>query len=169
MFLPTYTLIKNTHRLFTKKQTTMKKIVYLFSALMLTGGISLTSCNNTADTTDNDEKKDTVVIEDKDNTVNERVATAEEWAAFKTEAEQKIEANEKRIAELKAKKKKSGKVLDKVYEERIEALQERNRNLRTKITNYESNNSDWDKFKEEFNRDMDELGKAIGDLFKDNE
>ena len=147
----------------------MKKIVYLFSTIMLTGSVSLLSCNNTADTTDNDDKKDTVIIEDKDNTVNERVATAEEWAEFKREAEEKIDANEKRIAELREKRKKAGKVMDKVYEERIEALQERNRNLRLKITNYETNKTDWDKFKEEFNRDMDELGKAIGDIFKDNE
>ncbi len=147
----------------------MKKIVYLFSTIMLTGSVSLLSCNNTADTTDNDDKKDTVIIEDKDNTVNERVATAEEWAEFKREAEEKIDANEKRITELREKRKKAGKVMDKVYEERIEALQERNRNLRLKITNYETNKTDWDKFKEEFNRDMDELGKAIGDIFKDNE
>lgn len=147
----------------------MKKIVYLFSTIMLTGSVSLLSCNNTADTTDNDDKKDTVIIEDKDNTVNERVATAEEWTEFKREAEEKIDANEKRIAELREKRKKAGKVMDKVYEERIEALQERNRNLRLKITNYETNKTDWDKFKEEFNRDMDELGKAIGDIFKDNE
>ncbi len=156
--------------LFTKKTNTMKRIAYLFSTIMLTGSVSLLSCNNNTDgTTDNDDKKDTVVIEDKDNTVNERVATAEEWAEFKREAEQKIDANEKRIAELREKRKKAGKVMDKVYEERIEALQERNRNLRLKITNYETNKTDWDKFKEEFNRDMDELGKAIGDIFKDNE
>jgi chromosome segregation ATPase len=85
------------------------------------------------------------------------------------ETEQKIDANEKRIAELRDKRKKSGKVMDKVYEERIEALQERNRNLRLKITNYETNKTDWDKFKEEVNHDLDELGKAIGDIFKDNE
>lgn len=147
----------------------MKKIVYLFSTIMLTGSVSLLSCNNTADTTDNDDKKDTVIIEDKDNTVNERVATAEEWAEFKREAEEKIDANEKRITELREKRKKAGKVMDKVYEERIEALQERNRNLRLKITNYETNKTDWDKFKEEVNHDLDELGKAIGDIFKDNE
>lgn len=147
----------------------MKKIVYLFSTIMLTGSISLLSCNNSTDTTDSDDKRDTTIIEDRDNTANDRVATAEEWAEFKREAEQKIDANEKRIAELREKRKKAGKVMDKVYEERIEALQERNRNLRLKITNYETNKTDWDKFKEEFNHDMEELGKAIGDIFKDNE
>lgn len=133
------------------------------------GSASLVSCNNSTDgTTDNDVKDtDTVVVEEK-KTDNVRVATTEEWAAFKADAEEKIEANEKRIAELKVKLKKPGKVLDKVYEERIEALQERNRNLRLKITNYETNKTDWDKFKEEFNHDMDELGKAIGDIFTDN-
>lgn len=146
----------------------MKKFVYLFSAIALMGSVTLLSCNNSAEdgTTDND-NKDTVVIEEKKETTV-RVATEEEWTAFKADAEAKIEANEKRIAELKVKLKKPGKLLDKVYEERIEALQERNRNLRLKITGYESNKTDWDKFKEEFNHDMDELGKAIGDIFTDN-
>lgn len=144
----------------------MKKFVYLFSVITFIGSASLLSCNNsTEDKAENDEKKDTVVIEEK---VTERVATSEEWAAFKTEAEAKIEANEKRIAELKVKLKKPGKVLDKIYVERIEALEQRNRDLRLKITAYETNKTDWEKFKEEFNHDMDELGKAISDIFTDN-
>lgn len=147
----------------------MKKFVYLFSAITLIGSISLLSCNNSTEesTTDTEVKKDTVVIEEKD-PVTVRVATPEEWAAYKTEVEAKIDANEKRIAELKAKIKKSGKLLDKVRAERIEALEQRNRDLRLKITAYESNKTDWDKFKEEFNHDMDELGKAISDIFTDN-
>ena len=146
----------------------MKKFVHLFSAITLIGSVTLLSCNNSAeDGTTENEVKDTVVIEEKKETTI-RIATTEEWAAFKADAEEKIEANEKRIAELKVKLKKPGKLLDKVYTERIEALEQRNRDLRLKITAYESNKTDWDKFKEEFNHDMDELGKAISDIFTDN-
>jgi multidrug resistance efflux pump len=147
----------------------MKKFVYLFSAITLIGSVSLLSCNNSTEesTTDADVKKDTVVIEEKD-TITVRVATPEEWAAYKSEVEAKIDANEKRIAELKAKINKPGKLLDKVRAERIEALEERNRNLRLKITAYETNKTDWEKFKEEVNHDLDELGKAISDIFTDN-
>jgi hypothetical protein len=148
----------------------MKKFVYLFSAITLITGSSLISCNNSAEdgNTDNDTKTDTVVIEEKTEAVTVKVATSEEWAAFKTDAEAKIEANEKRIAEIKVNMKKPGKLFDKMRAERIEALEQRNRDLRLKITAYETNKTDWDKFKEEFNHDMDELGKAIGDIFTDN-
>lgn len=148
----------------------MKKFIYLFSAITLITGTSLVSCNNSTEdgTTDNDAKKDTVIIEEKNDVVTVKVATSEEWAAFKTDAEAKIEANEKRIAEIKVNMKKPGKLFDKMRAERIEALEQRNRDLRLKITAYETNKTDWDKFKEEFNHDMDELGKAIGDIFTDN-
>lgn len=148
----------------------MKKFIYLFSAITLITGTSLVSCNNSTEdgTTDNDTKKDTVIIEEKNDVVTVKVATSEEWAAFKTDAEAKIEANEKRIAEIKVNMKKPGKLFDKMRAERIEALEQRNRDLRLKITAYETNKTDWDKFKEEFNHDMDELGKAIGDIFTDN-
>lgn len=148
----------------------MKKFVYLFSAITLVTGLSLAGCNNSTEdgTTENDAGRDTVVIEEKNDAVTIRVATSDEWAAFKADAEAKIEANEKRIAELKVKLKKPGKVLDKIYANRIEALEQRNRDLRLKITAYETNKTDWEKFKEEFNHDLDELGKAISDIFTDN-
>jgi hypothetical protein len=148
----------------------MKKFVYLFSAIALTGSLSMVSCNNSTDgTTDNDNKDTTVVIEEKKEDATVRVATSEEWAAYKADVEAKIDANEKRIAELKAKVNKPGnKLIDKVRVERIEALEERNRNLRAKIAGYESNKTDWEKFKEEVNHDLDELGKAIEDVFTDN-
>lgn len=146
----------------------MKKFVYLFSAIALTGSVSLVSCNNSTDGTTDNDKKDTVVVEEKKEDATVRVATSEEWAAYKADVEAKIDANEKRIAELKAKINKPGKLLDKARAERIEALEQRNRDLRAKITGYETNKTDWEKFKEEVNHDLDELGKAIEDIFTDN-
>ncbi|MEJ8819026.1 hypothetical protein [Lacibacter sp. H407] len=148
----------------------MKKIVYLFSVITLFAGVLLYSCDTTPkdDAADN-EVKDTVVIEQKTTeVVTVRVATSEEWAAFKKDAEERIEANEKRIEELKVKLKKPGKLLDKMYEDRIATLRERNRELRAKIAGYETTQTDWEKFKSEFNHDMNELGKAIDDIFTDN-
>lgn len=147
----------------------MKQFVYLFSVITIAAGSMLSSCDTTPkDKTENEETKDAVVIEEKKDEVTVRVATDEEWAAFKADAQAKIEANEKRIAEIKVKMKKPGKVLDKMYENRIETLEQRNRDLRAKINAYEVNKTGWDKFKEEFNHDMDELGKAIDDVFTDN-
>lgn len=64
--------------------------------------------------------------------------------------------------------KKSGKTFDAMYEKNIMALEQKNKDLRTKISNYESNQSDWESFKREFNHDMDEQGQAIKDLTVNN-
>ena len=148
----------------------MKKIISLFSAIVYITCISFISCNNSTDdkTSENVIIKDTVVIEESNKEVTVLVATPEEWRVFKADAEAKIEANEKRIAELKAKMNNSGKLLNKMRAERIEALEQRNRDLRLKISTYETNKTDWQKFKEEFNHDVEELGKAIGEIFTDN-
>lgn len=147
----------------------MKKIVYLSSIITLFAGVLLYSCDTTPkDGITENEVKDTVVIEENKDVVTVRVATSEEWAAFKKDAEDRIEANEKRIEELKVKLQKPGKLLDKMYENRIIKLREQNQELRKKINTYETTQTDWEKFKEEFNHDMDELGNAINDLFTDN-
>jgi hypothetical protein len=47
----------------------------------------------------------------------------EEWAAYKKETNERIQANTDRIAELRVKKAKPGKVLDPLYAAKIDALQ----------------------------------------------
>ena len=91
----------------------------------------------------------------------QKVATAEEWASFKKDAELTIRNNEIRIAELKIKINKPGTTLDPLYEKRIETLEQQNRDLNTKISAYEKNQSDWESFKREFNHDMAALGEAL--------
>jgi hypothetical protein len=96
-------------------------------------------------------------------------ATAEEWKAFKDESELKIRDNEIRIAEFKAKIKETGKALDALYEKKIDALEQQNKDMKARIDAYETNKeSDWEAFKREFNHDMDELGQALKDLTVDN-
>ncbi|MBK6283604.1 MAG: hypothetical protein IPF54_14015 [Draconibacterium sp.] len=48
-------------------------------------------------------------------------------------------------------------------------LEQKNNILRAKIESYESNQTDWESFKREFNHDMEELGMAFKDLTSDNE
>lgn len=69
--------------------------------------------------------------------------------------------NETRIAELKVKLKKPGKVLDPIYVSRIEVLENTNEELQKRLSNYEASQSDWAIFKAEFNSDMDKLIKSI--------
>ncbi|MBK7336847.1 MAG: hypothetical protein IPJ00_12050 [Saprospirales bacterium] len=96
------------------------------------------------------------------------VANTEEWQAFRNETEARIKVNEARIAELKVKMKKSGKSMDALYADKINALEQKNKDLKTRMDNYEQNKTEWQAFKREFNRDMDELGQALKDFSVDN-
>lgn len=99
----------------------------------------------------------------------QRTATAEEWKEFKDETDARINANESSITEFKLKMKKSGRKLDAIYEEKIERLEQQNRDLKMRVEGYEyRTQSNWDSFKREFNHDMDELGIALKDLTVDN-
>jgi hypothetical protein len=61
-----------------------------------------------------------------------------------------------------------GKTLDPLYEKKIEILEQQNKDLKKRIEDYETSQSDWEKFKSEFNHDMEELGKALKDFTVDN-
>jgi flagellar biosynthesis GTPase FlhF len=152
----------------------MKKSTYNLAITMLIAGSVFTSCESQAQ---KDEKeKNRIETEQKElnerkievNAAAQKVADAEEWKQFKAASELKIKENEIRIDELKLKKSKPGKMLDELYQNRIEALVTRNKELKERIYSYEKNQSDWEVFKSEFNHDMDELGKALKDFSVDN-
>jgi DNA repair ATPase RecN len=151
-----------------------KTIITLAVSSMLVAGSIFTSCKSPAQKEDaaqskvEDAQQDLNEAQDKADAANLKVATAEEWTAFKNESEIKIRDNEVRIAELKAKMKKPGKVFDSMYEKRIDRLEEQNRDMQARIDAYEKSQSNWETFKTEFNHDMDELGKALKDLTVDN-
>jgi len=153
----------------------MKKVIITLAvSTMLIAGAIFTSCKSPAQKEDAAKAKAEEAQQDlnsaqKDaNAEAQKVATAEEWKAFKSESELKIKDNEIRIAELKAKMKKPGKVFDSMYEKKIDNLEQQNRDMRVRMDAYEKSQSDWESFKTEFNHDMDELGKALKDLTVDN-
>jgi len=99
-----------------------------------------------------------------ENKVTQKVASEEEFKTFKLESELKIKNNEVGIAKLKLKMNKPGSALDEVYARRIDSLQLKNQNLKTRIGNYEKTHTDWGKFKSDFNRDINQLGKTLKSL-----
>ena len=103
-----------------------------------------------------------------ENKVAQKVASEEELKTFKLESELKIKNNEVSIAKLKLKMNKPGSALDEVYASRIDSLQLKNQNLKTRIGNYEKTHTDWGKFKSDFNRDLNQLGKTINTLTEDH-
>jgi hypothetical protein len=151
-----------------------KTILTLVVATAFLTGMVLTGCQSSAQKEANarenvkDAKQDLNDVQRDANEDARKLANAEEWNTFRTDAELTIRNNEIRIAELRVKLKKEGTMLDPLYEKKIETLEQQNRDLKKRMEDYEKSQSDWETFKREFNHDMDELGKALKDLTVDN-
>lgn len=153
----------------------MKKTIFsLAIATTFMAGTVFTSCQS-SDQKDGDDdgmmnrtEKDAQVMHNDDNSDMPTMVTADEWQTFKLESELQINNNEIRIKELKEKMNKPGTILDPLYAKKIENLEKKNQDLKIKLEAYETNQSNWEKFKREFNHDMDELGKAFKDLTVNN-
>jgi len=150
-----------------------KSFLNLVIIVFVTGSI-VTSCKSNTEkeqaAQENVDSAKVAVAEAEDNLDEaKRAATAEEWQAFKDSTNVKIEENNSEIAKLKSKIKKTGKDIDKAYQNSIDTLDQKNRNLKTKMDSYKNDaNSDWKSFKREFHHDMDELGKSLKDFTVNN-
>lgn len=84
---------------------------------------------------------------------------------YKTETAEKIAANDLIIKDFNdriASQKKDAKV---EYKQKVASLEQKNTDMKKKMDDYKlEGKENWEKFKTEFNHDMDELGKAFKDL-----
>ena len=153
----------------------MKQLIFsiTLSIIIMIGSI-LSSCQSPSQKVEDaqvkvdDAKKDLKEVQKDANTEAQKAANAEEMKAFRSETDLTIKNYEMQIGDLKDKMKKSGKKLDAVYQKNIDVLEQKIKDLKIKLDNYEKNQSDWQSFKREFNHDMDELGKALKDLTVNN-
>ena len=151
-----------------KTMITKAMAIAIIAGGIFTGCMSQAQKDEAARTKVENARKDLNEAKVEAQVVAQKTATAEEWRLFKNESEIKIKDNEVRIAELKVQLNKPGTILDPLYVKRIDTLEEQNKGMRNRITVYEKNQSDWESFKREFNRDMDALGKSLKDVFTDN-
>lgn len=151
----------------------MKKTMFSFAvvALMLASSAQLTSCSSPSQKEENakeevvDAQHDLAEAQQDASQASAQAATEEEWQAFKTETNAKIDANQALIGELRKKKRKADNdMTEDAYKAQIDGLQERNKQLRDRMDAYESNKSDWATFRNQYNNDMDELGRSLNDL-----
>jgi hypothetical protein len=152
----------------------MKKSILVLAVATFIAGNVFTSCKS------NSEKEEDAVenvqdakenLEDVTEDINNDAITKandEEWQTYKAEANKTIAENEARIIALKNAKNKAGTTFDATYKKNIETLEDRNAALKSKIEDYENNQTDWSSFKREFDSDMNELGEALKDLTVNN-
>jgi hypothetical protein len=98
-----------------------------------------------------------------------RLDTISNYNQFKTEAEKIIIAQEKSITEFKAWLVSEKKENDAEHNNRLVVMENKNRELKTKLADFKEEGQDkWIVFRDEFNRDMNELGKSLKDFTVEN-
>ncbi|MBC5833823.1 hypothetical protein G6N05_02895 [Flavobacterium sp. F372] len=152
----------------------MNKSIFILALTTFLAGNVFTSCKSNTDKEEDaienvQEAKENLenVTEDINNDAITKANDAE-WQTYKADANKTIAENEVRIVALKKAMNKAGTTFDETYKKNIEVLEERNEALKTKISNYENNQTDWASFKREFSSDMTEIGDALRDLTVNN-
>ena len=141
---------------------------------MFVSGVLMSGCKSADQKMDSaaenvvDAKQELKVAQHEAADVTQTKVEAEEGNAYKAECALKIRDNEIKINEIKVKMNKPGKILDPIYAKRIDMLEQRNKNLKIRMENYDKNPINWAAFKIEFKHDMDELGQAMKDLTVNN-
>ena len=139
----------------------MKYFIVAFAATSLLAGALFTGCASSSDEGSYNSKQEA------------REARAEyraEWRAFKKDSEEKIDANQVKIDAFKAKMDNAGPERRAKYADRIETLEQKNRNLRQQLADYKDRGpTKWQEFKSNFKHDMDGIGDTMSDLFKSND
>lgn len=147
----------------------MKKLVSTLAATAFFAGILFTGCNSSSNKIDNAEDKvmdaKEAVIDAQIDLNQARQDSITEFEQYKTKYQNQIIANEKSIAELRVGFVGASQENKALYEKKLTELEEKNRRLKIKLAEHnEEGTAQWRTFKTEFQRDMDELGKAFSEF-----
>lgn len=149
-----------------------KTILILGSALFLTLTI-FSACQSKTTKVNNAEDKVQEAKLDLANAKTDlemiRLDTISNYEQFKIEAEKIIVAQEKNVTEFKNKLAIDKKEVNADYAKKLVALENKNSELKRKLADYKDDGQvKWIFFKNEFNHDINELGKAFKDLTVEN-
>jgi chromosome segregation ATPase len=147
-------------------------ILKLIIPVIMTGTI-LTGCQTQAEKVENAKEK----VQDEKIDLNQAKSelkmverdSINEYQQFKNESEVKITAYEKEIADLKVRIANEKKYDNAIMEKKLAVLEQKNKDMKKRLENYKDESKDkWSSFKNEFNHDMEELGKALRGLATKN-
>jgi chromosome segregation ATPase len=151
----------------------MKKKILTLAAAMFVAGTILSACNSSSDKVENAEQK----VQDAKADVKDakqdlasaqqtqQAAAESDFQKFKRESNEQMNANDKRIAELKVDIRNEKREAREKDEKKIAALEKKNHGLREKLEAYhDDGKSDWREFKTEFNHDLAGIGHAFKDI-----
>lgn len=140
----------------------MKASILTIGIFSMTMIFTVASCSSSAENVD--DAKDQV------NEANEELEKANEayeadMEDYKRISEEKIATNQKSIEDFNKKISAEKKEAKADYEKRIAELEAQNNSMKKRMEDYQAEGKEqWEIFKTDFNRDMDELGEALKNL-----
>jgi len=140
----------------------MKKLILTLAASTFIIGAILISCNTPAEKVENAQNN----VDEANQELNEaNEAYLADIEAYRVITADKIEANNKSIADFNARIEKDKKTAKDDYKKKIVELEQKNSDMKKKMDDYKAEGKDkWELFKAEFNSDMERLGSAFKDL-----
>ncbi|MDZ4664051.1 MAG: peptidase M23 [Bacteroidota bacterium] len=140
----------------------MKKTTLIVSAITCISMQLLTSCSTPAEKVESAVNE---VTEAQKSLEKANEAYLVEIDQYKKEAAEKTAANDQSLTEFKVRIENEKKEAKEEYNKKIEALEKKNSDMKKSIADYKADGKEnWEKFKTEFSRDMDELGSAFKDF-----
>ncbi len=139
----------------------MKNKYFILAGILLIAGSLLIGCDN------NRENAKEKVQQANQEMVDAQAQYDKEWQQFKNDAEIKINANQKNIDDFKTAMKTTNKKFRAKYENQVLTLEQKNIELKKNLNEYQYVGKDnWEKFKQDFNNNMDSVGNALKGLFE---
>jgi len=139
----------------------MKNKYFIFTVFLLITGALLTGCEKTSENA-----KEKVSQANKD-MADAQAQYEKEWQQFKSDAELKINTNQKNIDDFKTAMKKTSKKFRAKYENQVLTLEQKNIELKKILNDYKYEGRDnWEQFRQEFNNNIDSVGNALKGLFE---
>ena len=144
----------------------MRKTTFTMAIIGSMALTMFTACQSSSKKVENAKEN---VLEAKENVVEAKQelnqALKDSIKDFRKKSEDQLIANEKSLALYKEKIAREKKENRANYEKEWAQLVQKNKDMKVRLENYnEETEGNWEVFKSEFNRDMDELGKAFKDL-----
>lgn len=136
------------------------RIAYVLPAFFL-GVMSLTSCDNRT------QEEINRVDEQVEVEIDSIQMAKSEWDAYHAKIQSRIAENELRIQEIQDKLKGNGGVIDKARQSRIDGLRSKNEELKSKLSNWDSDYSKWNEFKADVDKNIDELDASVRDFLNE--
>lgn len=144
----------------------MKKSILAIATCIALMGTVLTSCRSSNEKIENAEEN----LKEANQELNE--ANEEyllEIENYRKETADKYATNQESIIAFEARIANEKKEVREDYQRKIAELEQKNSDTKRKLDNYKAiSKEEWEKFKAEFNHDMEELGKAYNDLTTKN-